>query len=195
MIQLPQSATTAALAFALGALLGAGATYYLVGDRSEAVTVASDGPSTALFNRLRPLQPRDTASQEKPDVEIRYKTKTDTVRDTLRVPVPTSIPDRPAVSSRTPITLTSDRATYTYFDTREQRWEQRQFQVPEDRYQMAVYTVGLRRWRPKVYQAGLGVEAHLDPQWLPGAIEPFAEARVGSQLVLSTGLRWHIAEL
>jgi len=57
-----------------------------------------------------------------------------------------------------------------------------------------MYAVGLRSWQPRVYQAGIGVEAFLKPQWIPGALEPYAEVRAGQQLTASTGLRWHIVQ-
>jgi len=156
-----------------------------------------DWEGSFTLERDRALQPRDTTGQVRPDVEIRYRTRTETtrVRDTLHVPVPTKLRGG-VVSDRRPVEVTPQRATWTYWDPTDRRYEQREWRVPVDRYQASVYAVGLRRWQPRpTLQAGLGVEATLSPKWLPGAIEPFGEVRAGRQIVVTTGLRWHLIEL
>ncbi len=179
----------------LGAVLGGGVCYWWTGGDRNSEPISG---RTTIFEPGRFLQPTDTTGQREPDVEIRYRTRTettrvrDTLRDTLRVPVPSELTEG-VVSDRTPIEVTPDRATWTYWDPSDRRYEQREWRVPVDRYQASVYAVGLRRWQPRpTIQAGLGVEATLRPEWLPGAIEPFGEVRAGRQVVATTGLRWHV---
>jgi len=196
MIQLPDSVTTAVLALVLGAVLGGAACCLWVGQKESADPT---GRPTTIFEPGRFLKPDDTTGQREPDVEIRYRTRPettrvrDTLRDTLRVPVPSEL-QTGVISSRTPIKVTSDRAMWTYWDPSDRRYEQREWRVPVDRYQASVYAVGLRRWQPRpTLQAGLGVEATLNFGWLPGTIEPFGEVRAGRQVVATTGLRWHFS--
>jgi len=193
MIQLPDSLTVAALGAALGLVLGLGAGYWVWHTPDQGASELPELPGTWALERDRPLQPRDTAGQAEPDVEIRYRTRTDTIQDTVHVPLPSGLTEG-VVSDRTPIVVTPERATWTYWDPSDHRYEQREWRVPVDRYQGSVYAVGLRRWQPRpTLQAGLGVEATLNPRWLPGAIEPFGEVRAGRQVVASTGLRWHFS--
>jgi hypothetical protein len=193
MIQLPNFLTVAALGAALGLVLGLGAGYWVWHTPDQGASELPELPGTWALERDRPLQPRDTAGQAEPDVEIRYRTRTDTIQDTVHVPLPSGLTEG-VVSDRTPIVVTPERATWTYWDPSDHRYEQREWRVPVDRYQGSVYAVGLRRWQPRpTLQAGLGVEATLNPRWLPGAIEPFGEVRAGRQVVASTGLRWHFS--
>jgi hypothetical protein len=189
MIQLPSNVTVAALSVFVGAVLGlAGGYWWWAGGVDT-----SEGGRMAIYEPPRPILPQDTSGQDEPDVEIRFRTRTDTVRDTVAVPIPSSLSRRPMLSDATPIGVTSNRVRWTYFDSGDGRWEQRVYEVPEDRVQFGLYAVGLRQWNPTpTYQAGVGAELRLDPEWLPGAIEPFGEVRVGRQIVASTGLRWHI---
>jgi len=194
MIQLPESATSALLGLALGLLLGVLAGRWLF--HSEPVPTLPDWEGTFALERDRPLAPEDTAGQAEPDVEIRYRTRTDTILDTAYVPVPRDFTSDPVLSTRTPLQLTPHRVTHTYWDPSGQRFEQRAYDIPEDRYQLSIYAVGLSRFQPRpTYQAGVGLEAYLDPKWLPGAIEPFGEVRAGRQVVASMGLRWHLVQL
>jgi hypothetical protein len=193
MIGLPRNATIAALAFALGLMVGLAGGRWLWHSPQQGATELPELPGTWALERDRPLQPRDTAGQAGPDVEIRYRTRTDTLRDTMRVPVPSSLTGG-VVSDPAPIEVTPERATWTYWDPSDRRYEQREWRVPVDRYQASVYAVGLRRWQPRpTLQAGLGVEATLNPGWLPGTIEPFGEVRAGRQVVASAGFRWHFS--
>ena len=195
MIRLPDSLTVAALGAALGLVLGLGAGYWVWHTPDQGASELPELPGTWALERDRPLQPRDTAGQAGPDVEIRYRTRTDTLRDTMRVPVPSGLTGG-VVSDPAPIEVTPERATWTYWDPAGRRYEQREWRVPVDRYQASVYALGLRRWQPRpTLQAGLGVEATLNPGWLPGAIEPFGEVRAGHTATYTVGLRWHLYDL
>jgi hypothetical protein len=196
MIQLPDSLTVAALGAALGLVLGLGAGYWVWHTPDQGASELPKLPGTWALERDRPLQPRDTAGQAEPDVEIRYRTRTDTIQDTVHVPVSTGLTGDPVVSSRTPLQLSPEIVTHTYWDPTDRQFEQRRYRVPKDRYRISAYAVGLRRFQPRpTLQAGIGLKARIDPQWLPGAIEPFGEVRAGREVVATTGLRWHLVEL
>ena len=142
MIQLPSNAVPAILGLLLGLLVGAGVSYFLLSE-PEARPLY-DGPGLQAVELSRWLAPEDTSGQETPRTEIRYRTVRDTVRDTLFVP--TSLSDG-VVSDRTPLDITEDRATWTYYDPQESRFEQRVFAVPQDALEL--YTHGLvRAWAP-----------------------------------------------
>ena len=195
MIQLPSNATVAALGMFIGGVIGAGATYWWM-DTGQVPAHFSDYDGRHVVERTRTIQEEDTSGQRAPDVEIRYLWGKDVTLDSLRIVVPQRLTDG-VVSDRTPIEVTPGRATWTYYDPKDRRMEQRVWQVPEDRYRLGLYAVGTRRWRVEPHiTAGLGVEAHLDPQWLPGALEPFGEVRSGGQrLIYSTGIKWQIVQL
>lgn len=148
MIALPSNVTTAALALLLGVLIGAGGTYYFTSSEptsSEGVAQFDRMEGQGVLERMRRLAPSDTAGQDEADVEIRYKTRVDTVRDSVRVPVPTSLPSMPMLSDRTPIEVTADRVTWSYYDPSDDRWEQRLYSVPTDRWELSAYATARAR--------------------------------------------------
>ncbi|AFH22444.1 hypothetical protein OSG_eHP25_00115 [environmental Halophage eHP-25] len=85
------------------------------------------------------IQKQDTANQESPDVEIRYKTRTDTIRDTVTVAVPSSLSEDPIVSDRTPLNITENVVEHTYWDPLDRRFETRKYNIPEDNFSVGLY--------------------------------------------------------
>jgi len=155
VLQLPNNLTTVLLALVLGLVVGAGTGYLLFGDRESSAPLAllnRDGQ--AVLDRDRRITEEDTSGQETPDVEIRY----DTVRveDTLRVPVPASLPSEPIMSDRTPLDITSDQVTHSYYDPRDRRFEQRVYHVPEESW--AFYAYALTRVHAPARDVSLGID-------------------------------------
>jgi hypothetical protein len=159
-------------------------------DRHFRAEPAPSAPDTVTVEQQ--ITKRDTVTETVPRTVVRY----DTVRivDTIKVAAPPEFDLMGLIEPR-PIGTSGREVTLTYFDPQAGRYTQNVYDVPPERYRASLYAVGLRQWRPTVYQAGLGVEAYLDPEWLPGAIKPFAEVRVGQRLTATTGLRWHIVQL
>lgn len=175
-----------------GALLAAGALLALGYEARTWVEPTPEAPAPDTVVKERQITKTDTVTETVPETVIRY----DTVRttDTVEVPVPSNFNVKGLIEPQ-PVDVSGQEVTLTYFDPQAGRYTQNVYAVPPDRYRFRLYAVGLRQWQPAMYQVGLGAEAYLNPKWLPFAIEPFAEARVGRHLVLSTGLRWHIAQL
>jgi hypothetical protein len=159
-------------------------------DRHFRAEPAASAPDTVTVERQ--ITKRDTVTETVPRTVVRY----DTVRivDTIKVAAPPKF-DLMGLVGPSPIDISRREVTLTYFDPKGKRYTQNVYDVPPERYRAGFYAVGLRQWKPQVYQAGLGVEVYLDPEWLPGAIEPFAEVRVGQRLTATTGPRWHIVQL
>jgi len=153
---------------------------------------APERPPPDTVTVERQITKRDTVTETIPRTVIRY----DTVRelDTIKVAAPPELDLLGLIEPR-PIDVSGREVTLTYFDPQAGRYTQNVYSVPPKRYRASLYAVGLRQWQPTVYQAGLGVNLYLNPQWLPGAIEPYAEVRAGQQLTATTGLRWHIVQL
>lgn len=162
MLKLPNNATLAALALALGAVLGAGGYHFLSGDADSNTPLARMGEveGTAVVEHDRPLAPRDTASQSEPDVEIRYRRDTVTLRDTIWLRVPTSLPSKPVLSDRTPLKVTSDRVVHSYWDPLDQRFEQRVYSVPTDPFTLRAYAT------TRAYTPAGDVSLGLDRTWV-----------------------------
>ncbi|MCS4139586.1 hypothetical protein GGQ13_003041 [Salinibacter ruber] len=163
MVSLPSNVTTAALALLLGALLGAAGTYYFTSSSTaqpSSSTVAQVGQmeGQGVLDRIRSIAPRDTAGQGEADVEIRYRTDTTRVVDSVYVPIPSRLPKTPAVSSKEPIEVTPDRITWTYFNTAERQWQQRLYAVPERRFEWSAHALVRASVVPqKRLWAGLGM--------------------------------------
>jgi hypothetical protein len=186
MVTLPPNATLAALALVLGVLIGAGGTYYFTSSSQPSgsdVATIGEMEGQGVLERIRSIAPRDTSGQEEADVEIRYRSKRDTVRDSVYVPIPSGLPQTPAISSKEPIEVTSDRVTWTLFN--KGRWKQKVYSVPQDRWEWGAYALAERSYTVPEFQLeqrlGLGLTLVHRPQW-------------ASQLDLSveatTALRW-----
>lgn len=193
MIQLPNSATVAALGLALGLALGAGAYHVLAGGTSNALS----GP-TGIVELGRFLQPSDTSSQDEADREIRFRTRTvtDTVRavDSVFVPIPGELSGKELlVSDDTPLDVGTNQVTWTAWNAREGRHEQRVYDVPSPAWGAGLYAL-LRLRNP----TRLGLSA--PTRWGAGvggkvryrAVELHARATISPRLrpLVSTSLRW-----
>jgi len=198
MIQLPNNITVAVLGAAVGLGLGLVAGWALWdSDRQPAPYSGLNSWEEVLrVDRDRAITKEDTSGQEEePDLKIHYDTVEVTETDTVEVPVPKELGETPAVSSRSPLNVDPGRVTWTYFDTKEQRYEQQVYAVPVDRYRFSLYAVLRRSWesnlRPLHTSGGLGAQAHLNPKLIPGALEPFAEVRTDfTEVVYTGGIRW-----
>jgi len=159
-------------------------------DRHFRKTPTLPTPDTVTVKQQ--ITKRDTVTDTVPRTVIRY----DTVRtvDTIKVAVPPEL-DLQGLIEPSPIDISGREVTLTYFDAQAGRYTQNVYDMPPERYRANLYAVGLRQWQPQIYQAGLGVEVYIDPEWLPGAIEPYAEVRAGQRFTATTGLRWHIVQL
>jgi len=203
MIQLPSNATTVALALVLGALLGAGGTWYVL--HAPAPTLPEvQGEGQGILERGRPLAPADTAGSEAPDLEIRYRRDTvvRTVRDTV-VATDTVVVSAPPPLTRAPqllpdryLQMRSDRVRVTRYDVQDQRYEQDVYALPErtDRWRFSLY--GLARSRERLQggaiRGGVGARLWHDPHWVPGALELYGEAHTSLvRAGYTAGVRWH----
>lgn len=196
MIQLPSNLTVAGLALLLGLLIGAGGGYLLFHDSSTPVEIVQ-GEGNQVVERDRPIAEKDTSGQEEPDVEVRY----DTVRatDTLTVPVPSSLPLEPIMSDRTPLDITEDAVTHSYYDPRERRWEQRVYRVPADRFGLSFYGTAvarspLREPQLRLGRTFLGVGVEVRYRTVEAALETQTTPTLTKQQIELT-LRYDLARL
>jgi hypothetical protein len=160
MVKLPNNITVAALALLVGAAFGAGA-YHLLAPSS------GNEPDwerrTEIIELDRFLQPRDTTGEAQASREIRYKTRTDTVRqvDSVFVPIP-SYYEEPLVSDAQPLQVTPNRVTWTTWDPRERRHEQRIYRVPDETFEAQLYALAQVRNPPPLglpdpFRIGAGI--------------------------------------
>lgn len=191
MLRLPSNVTTALLALCLGLLVGAGGYHLLDAEPSAELLTTFEQEGLAVLERDRRLEPADTSGQARPVLEIRYRAIPDTVtkRDTLLVPV--GLADG-VVSDRTPIELTSERVTWTYYDPKERRREQRVFRVPGPGREGELYGLLEARGRPwadsnRVGRVGLGAGASLSYKRVHARLEATIDRRLSP--VASAGLR------
>jgi len=164
MIQLPDTAIVGLLALRLGGLLGGGGYHLLSPDAGQ---VPLEG-RTQILEPGRFLQPADTSSQSTPDRKIRYRTRRDTVLDTLFVPIPSQVGSEigsPSLVEEQPLEVSSGRVTLTRWDVSDRRWVQDIYTVPDQRFESRLY--GLVRIRnppqlglqaPTRIGVGLGAE-------------------------------------
>ena len=191
MIQLPSNATSAALALALGALLGAGA-YHALSPSSSTEPLSG---RTEIAQLDRYLQPRDTSGQEEADVEVRYKTrtKTDTVRevDSVYVPIPSEMDVEGAlVSTENPLDVGTDRVEFTAWDPQARRYEKRLYEVPAQVFEARLYALARLRNPPRLGlrdpRLGLGLGASLRYRSVElhaqGTVSPTLEPLVAASL-------------
>lgn len=198
VISLPNNTTTAALALVLGVLIGAGGCYYFLHEDQEAsLEGVPDGPGVLERNLDRQLQPSDTSDQEaEPDLRVKYKRDTTVIRDTVHVPIPSNLSSTPAVSSRSPLEITEDRVTWTFFDPRTRQWTQQAYAVPQDNFFLRAHAL-VRVYAPvrnvslaaERTWAGVGVSA----RWrrLEASVSALTSAGFERQRV-SFGVRWRV---
>jgi hypothetical protein len=209
MIQLPSNATTAALAMLLGALLGAGGTWYVLHEPAPTLPEVQ-GERQGILERDRPLAPADTAGSEGPDLEIRYRTRTDTVlrtkrdtvvaTDTVVVSAPLSLTRAPQLLPDRYLQMRGDRVRVTRYDVQGQRYEQDVYALPDrtDRWRFSLYGLAGSRWHlqggppGRTIRGGVGARLWHDPPWMMGALELYGEAHTSLvRAGYTAGLRWH----
>jgi len=197
MVTLPDNITTAALALVLGVLLGAGGYHVLTGDPEASLDGIPSGPGVLERKLDRQLQSSDTSGQEaEPELRVKMKRDTTVIRDTVRVPVPTNLSDQPAVSSRSPISVTEDRVTWTFFDPRTRQWTQQVHAVPEDRFNLSAYAA-TRAYAPMrnvslaANRTFVGVGIALRYRRLEASVSGLTTPDLADQRV-SFGLRWKL---
>lgn len=182
MIHLPSNTTVGALALVLGALLGAGG-YHLLSPEPEQVDLED---RTQIVELDRWLQPRDTSSQARPDREVRYRTRTDTLVDTLFVPIPSGVDD-PQVTEARPLEVTSEQVQLTSWDPATRRWTQDIYAVPDDDFGAEVYGLLQVRNPPQIGLAsprrvGAGIGGKVRYRKLTARVEGTLSARLRLQL-------------
>jgi len=191
VIQLPSNATSAALALALGVLLGAGA-YHVLSPSSSTEPLSG---RTEIAQLGRYLQPRDTAGQDEADVEVRYKTRTetDTIRevDSVYVPIPSEMDVEGAlVSTENPLDVGTDRVEFTAWDPQARRYEKRLYEVPSQVFEARLYALARLRNPPRLGlgtpRLGLGLGASLRYRSVElhaqGTLSPTLEPLVAASL-------------
>lgn len=199
MVALPDNITVAALALVLGIAVGAGGTYWLTSSDPEPQTdLAELGEmeGQGVLERVRSIAPEDTSGQEEADVEIRYKTKRDTVRDSVYVPIPSSLPSQPLLSSRTPISVTESKVTWTYWDPAARQFEQKLYAVPQDRFSLSAHVLArtyapLRAPSLSLDRAFVGVGLSLRYRRLEATVGALTTPDLSAQRV-SVGLKWEL---
>lgn len=198
MVALPENTTVAALALVLGLAIGVGGTYYFMSSEPKSeLAKLGDMEGKSVLERIREIAPRDTSGQEEADVEIRYKTKRDTVyEDTLRVPVPENLASRARISDRSPIAVTEDRVKWTYWNPTELRYEQKLYAVPQDRFKLSVHALArahapLRAPSLSVDRTWAGVGLSLRYRRLEASVSALTSAGFERQR-LTFGLRWRL---
>ena len=189
MIRLPSNVTVAALSLVLGVLLGAGAYHAL--DSSQRATQTQLEGEPQLYELGRFLTPRDTSDQDEAATVVRYKTRTDTLLRVDTVRVPTKLGSSYLVSSPEPIRVESGRVEWTAWNPRAQRYEQKIYSVPDDRFEAQAYAL-LQTTNPRVLglpdqRVGLGLG--LRARWgrlsarVEGTLSPALRPRVSAALV------------
>jgi hypothetical protein len=181
---------TAAVEPVEGALIGAAGCYYFTSStQPHSSDVAAVGQQGAL-ERIRSIAPRDTAGQDEADVEIRYRTDTTRVVDSVYVPVSSPLPDRPALSTKEPIEVGAGRVTWTYFDTAARQWQQRVYAVPDRRFKWSAHALVRASVVPeKRLWAGVGMS--LRYKRLEASVGAIATPKLRRQR-LTIGLRWQV---
>jgi len=175
-----------------GTLFAAAALLVLGYEARTWVEPTPEVPASDTVIKERQITKRDTVTETVPRTVVQYDTVHEV--DTITVAAPTELTLKGLIEPQ-PLDITTDEATLTYYDPSTKRYTQQVYDIPADRYRAGLYTVALRRWQRPAYQVGLGAEVYLNPQWLPGAIKPFGEVRVGQRLTATTGLQWHIVQL
>lgn len=191
MVRLPSNLTTALLALCLGLLVGAGGYHLLDAEPSAELLTTFEQEDLAVLERDRRLEPADTSGQADPQLEIRYRAIRDTVerRDTLLVPAGLG---EGVVSDRTPIEVSPERVTWTYYDPSDDRREQRVFSVPGPGLEGELYGLLEARGRPwaasnRVGRVGLGAGASLSYKRVHARLEATIDRRLSP--VATAGLR------
>ncbi|MCS3707173.1 hypothetical protein GGP62_002160 [Salinibacter ruber] len=198
MIQLPDNVTLAALALFLGILIGAGGTYYFTSSTqpsgSDLATIG-EMEGQGVLERIRSIAPRDTSGQEEADVEIRYRTKRDTVRDSVYVPIPSTL-SKPKLSDAAPISVTESKVTWTYWDPSARQFEQKLYAVPQDNFSLSAH-VFARTYAPlrapslSLGRTWAGVGLSLRYRRLEATVGALTTPDLSDQRV-SVGLKWEL---
>jgi len=199
MVTLPDNITTAALALVLGVLIGAGGYHLLTADEEASLDGIPSGPGVLERQLDRQLQSSDTSGQEaEPELKVKFKRDTTVIRDTVHVPIPSRLSSTPAVSSRSPLEVTSDRVTWTFFDTRTGRYRQQVHAVPQDNFSLSAYATA-RAYAP-VRNVSLASErtwlgVGLSAEWrrLELSVSGLTTPDLADQRV-SVGLRWRLGQ-
>jgi hypothetical protein len=186
MVKLPNNITVAALALLVGAAFGAGA-YHLLAPSP------TDEPNwegrTEIIELDRFLQPRDTTGEAQAGREIRYKTRTDTVRqvDSVFVPIP-SYYEEPLVSDAEPLQVTPDRVTWTAWNPSERRHEQRIYKVPSETFEAQLYALAKAENPPspwlglEPFRVGVGIGGEVRYRRLGARLEATLSRRLRPQV-------------
>jgi hypothetical protein len=190
MVKLPNNITVAALALLVGAAFGAGA-YHLLAPSS------GNEPDwerrTEIIELDRFLQPRDTTGEAQASREIRYKTRTDTVRqvDSVFVPIP-SYYEEPLVSDAEPLQVTPDRVTWTTWNPRQLRHEQRIYEVPSETFEAQLYALAKAENPPwlglEPFRVGVGIGGEIRYRSLEARLEATLSSRLRPQV--EAALMW-----
>jgi hypothetical protein len=198
MVALPDNITVAALALVLGIAVGAGGTYWLTSSDPEPQTdLAELGEmeGQGVLERIRSIAPRDTAGQEEADVEIRYKTRRDTVRDSVYVPIPSTL-SKPKLSDAAPISVTQEQVTWTYWDPAARQFEQKLYAVPQDNFSLSAHLLArtyapLRAPSLSLDRAFVGVGLSLRYRRLEATVGALTTPTLSQQRV-AVGLKWEL---
>jgi hypothetical protein len=196
---LPANATTAALALVLGVLLGAGGMWYFTAESAPDTDLAKLGEMEGVLEQKldRGIAEEDTADQDEADLRVKYRTKTDTVRDSVYVPVPSNLSNTPQLSSSSPISVTENKVTWTHFDPAERQWQQDVFAVPSDPLSFRAHVLA-RAWAPfrdislSAERMWAGVGLSLRYRRLSVALNGLTTPSLSRQRV-EVGLRWRLS--
>jgi len=198
--ELPQNVVPAALALVLGVLLGAGGMWYFTAESAPDTDLARLGEMEGVLEQKlgRPIQEEDTSGQEEePDLQVKFRTKRDTVVDSVYVPVPSNLSSTPQLSSTSPIEVAEDRVTWTHFDPATSQFQQDVFAVPSDPLSFRAHVLA-RAWAParsislsaERMWAGVGIGVRY--RRLSVALNGLTTPSLSRQRV-EVGLRWRLS--
>ena len=196
---LPQNVVPAALALVLGVLAGAGGMWHFTAESTPDTDLARMGEMEGVLEQKldRKLAPEDTAGQEEADVRVRFKRDTVRTVDSVLVPIPSSLSDRPQFSSANPISVTEDRVEWTHFDPAEQEYRQDVFDVPGDPLSFRAHVLArahapFRDISLSTERMWAGVGLSLRYRRLEAAVRALSTPDLGAQRV-EVGLKWRLS--
>jgi len=133
------------------------------------------------ITKHRTITERDTVTETVPETIIRYDTVETT--DTLKIPVPSDTDFIGAVAP-SPLDLTGEKATLTYFDG--ERWQQNVYDVPRDTWRIDLQAQGTALRDAAVASTSLQVRRRTALGWL--GVGPAYSAVVTTEATMGLGL-------
>ena len=158
-----------------------GAALMAVGWQAKSWTVEPPRkPPADTIIKKEQITKRDTVTQTRTETVIRYKTVREV--DTVRIAVPTDMRIQ-GVIPPTPLDLSADEATLTYFDPSAQRWTQNVYSIPEESWHLWPSIEAMAA--PTFLQAGIWANVRWKRVTLSaGYVQAGSERRVGVRVAV-----------